>query len=84
MKAVFQNKTVKVTNGPFTYRTHRLTGWLDGKRIREQFREKAEAEGSTVPRWPSHTVSRRATLRPKPPLIAPVAAVSSPDGGTSC
>jgi hypothetical protein len=26
MKAVFQIKTVKVTNGPFTYRTHRLTG----------------------------------------------------------
>lgn len=45
MKSGFTIKTVTVTSGGFTYRTHKLTGWLDGKRIRRQFTSRAEAEG---------------------------------------
>ncbi len=45
MTTGFTIKTTKVKNGDFTYRTHRLTGWLDGRRIREQFKNQEEAEG---------------------------------------
>ncbi len=45
MKAGFKIKSVTVQNGGFEYRTHRLAGWLNGQRIREQFKSRAEAEG---------------------------------------
>ncbi len=45
MKAGFRIKVVTVTERGFSYRTHRLTGWLDGRRIREQYRSKDEALG---------------------------------------
>ena len=45
MKAGFRIKPVNVTSGDFTYRTHRLCGWLNGQRIRRQFKSRDEAEG---------------------------------------
>lgn len=45
MKAGFTIRTITVKNGDFTYRTHRLTGWLNGRRIREQFKSRPEADG---------------------------------------
>ena len=45
MKAGFTIRTITVENGGFTYRTHRLAGWLNGRRIREQFKSREEAEG---------------------------------------
>ena len=45
MSPGFKIKTVTVSERGFTYRTHRLTGWLNGRRIREQFRNRDEAEG---------------------------------------
>ena len=45
MKTGFSIKKSTVTNGAFTYATYRLTGWLNGKRIRKQFKDRAEADG---------------------------------------
>jgi hypothetical protein len=35
-------------DGPFSYWTFRLTGWLRGRRIRKQFKSEAEAAGAKV------------------------------------
>ena len=41
----FSGKTVTVRNGKFAYRTHRLTGWLNGERIRWNYKCREEADG---------------------------------------
>lgn len=41
----FTIKSVTVTEKGFTYQTFRLTGWLDGRRIRKQFKSRDEALG---------------------------------------
>lgn len=41
----FKVKRVLVRNGPFAYHTFRVTGWLNGQRIRRQFSSQAEAMG---------------------------------------
>ncbi len=45
MKTGFHIKRVTVSERGFAYRTYRLTGWLDARRVREQFRDSAQAEG---------------------------------------
>ena len=46
MKAGFTIKDVPVKNGAFKYRAFRLSGWIDGQRIRRQFQSRDEAEGA--------------------------------------
>ena len=46
MKAGFTIKDVPVKNGAFRYRAFRLSGWIDGQRIRKQFQSRGEAEGA--------------------------------------
>jgi hypothetical protein len=41
----FRIKQVTTTSNGFSYQTHRLTGWLDGRRIRQDFKSHAEALG---------------------------------------
>lgn len=42
----FTVKRVKVEAGPFEYWTYRLTGWLQGRRIRRQYQSADEAAGA--------------------------------------
>ncbi len=46
MKTGFTIKDVPVKNGAFKYRAFRLSGWIDGQRIRRQFQSRDEAEGA--------------------------------------
>lgn len=43
--AAFKVRRCLVRNGPFEYYTYRLTGWINGRRIRRQFAQEAEALG---------------------------------------
>lgn len=45
MKAGFRIKAVTVRAGGVTYKTHRLTGYLNGERIRKNFKSRDEADG---------------------------------------
>lgn len=45
MKTGFRIKRVQVSEKGFSYRTYRLTGWLNGRRIREQFTSSEQAGG---------------------------------------
>ena len=42
----FNIKPVTVKNGPFTYTTYRLRGWLRGQYVRRQFKSREEALGA--------------------------------------
>lgn len=44
----FKIKLVTVSNGPFTYTTYRLRGWLQGQYIRQQFQSREEALGAKL------------------------------------
>lgn len=45
MKPGFTIKSAKVANGGFLFRSFKLVRWLNGERIRKQFKKRAEAEG---------------------------------------
>jgi hypothetical protein len=41
----FTIKQVRLTEKGFRYDTDRLTGWLNGQRIRKQFKSREETDG---------------------------------------
>lgn len=48
MRPGFKIKPATIRNGGFTYETFRLTGWLNGQRIRKNFKSRDEAEGEKL------------------------------------
>lgn len=46
--AGFEIKPVRLNQKGFTYETFRLTGWLNGRRVRKQFKSRDEAQGEKL------------------------------------
>lgn len=65
----FTLRRVRVVAGPFEYWTYRVSGWLDGRRVRKQFKDEAEAVAAKR-RWEIQAANHANAVRVVPTRLS--------------